>query len=426
MVNRKGQEHQEYFASEINLYPTQPRTQPRQNNSRNPQSDARVLQGHHDIVKELEEQHRQSYSHGLEDIYALENVDLSTVRRLDISQHEEVLTPSAVIDQSEEFSEQLEMDLGREWRGWMDSLILKEPIKVLGLPAQLENSLSERGIGSLKDLWEPSEEEMVSLGFGQGHIDEFSRHLERYLQGRPLQHCQTVDFASLLRSLVADENEKKMHLCVENYGLARLFPLSRTQTMELRRLDVEQRRRLHNETLRGLTSTSKYRNLDEILQEVVTVFVIPWIHQRGGLTNSSEVKERLWRISIDPSIAQKVIHFLSDVYYDGGCPVTHYLLQLEEDVFSSDKTLAHLYREVMEKVNTYFYQAGIVYSLSQLVRLVEGEFSLKWKSLPEGFVERALRLSVQYRIRKGADGLLYVRKSQYCVGSSMPVAAKPS
>ena len=189
----------------------------------------------------FEETYKTAYSHGLEAIYALENIDIKSIRPILPLQANKAPGPKIVPQIfPEKLSDQLELDLGDAYRGWIDSFIKKEPIHVLGLSRHAEKCLLEHGKRVLGDLIHTNLKEFVFLkGMGQGHVDEIQQKLARYLEGRPLERCKKIDFASWIRSIVAAFDRKKVYVALESHHLSDLFSLSPSESVETRRLTLE-------------------------------------------------------------------------------------------------------------------------------------------------------------------------------------------
>lgn len=94
-------------------------------------------------LQSFEGTYKTAYSHGLEAIYALENVDLKSIRRISDAQESEPLQPKSPprpLQPLEAPEPQLELDLGDGYRSWIESFVLQEPIHVLGVSPMPKNA----------------------------------------------------------------------------------------------------------------------------------------------------------------------------------------------------------------------------------------------------------------------------------------------
>jgi hypothetical protein len=97
----------------------------------------------------FEETYKSSYSHGLEAIYALETVNVRSIRRLQAppAQPPPLRAPCVL-----PMAPQLEFDFGASFRAWLEPFLLDEPIQVLGLSRHAEKCLLEQRKERLRDL----------------------------------------------------------------------------------------------------------------------------------------------------------------------------------------------------------------------------------------------------------------------------------
>ena|GEM_PF-2132743 len=359
------------------------------------------------VGEDLDEDRLQSYSHGLEDIYSLENVDLSTVRRLGGTEEKKEVVE--VTEELPEIEESQEFDFGDEWRGWMPSLMLKEPISVLGLPEQVQKSFLDDGRTQLGDICHLGQEDMMGLAIGQGHIDEVRQRLKQYLSGKSLQKSYRVDYISWLRCLLADAEPKQRSLALESWGLAELFPLTPAENMEIRRMSDDLRQKSQKEAFQQLVTDERRRRFGSVWRQVLDTFVKPWVRWRGGVASYDELLERLQRIAVDEKTAQDVLPLFAHLFFNGSLPFGGYLAEVESKLFAVDSTTAENFRQVLVSANSCFYSQELSYPLEELVAIIEREHACQWSSYPQDFVVKVLRFSAKFRVRKGECGTLIVR-----------------
>lgn len=370
---------------------------------------------------------REVYTDGFESIYALENVDISTVRPLgqgDRSPSEQAGTvdgPSQgkgqgapegnLAETQSQPQDQLEMDFGERWRDWMPSLKLSEPIHVLGLTAPAHKALMEGGKTRIGDIVNTDSQELIALkGLGQGHLDEIFSKCATHLGKGHHKQAQDIDFAALLRSLLGTEEHKACSLCLEPYGLAGLFPLGPADEVELRHLSAERRHERRQTALLELGTERRRHLLDEMLRSIVVVFVQPWMRQRLGVATEWEIMDRIERVSVDASLTRKVMAFLRASYCDGHFPLRKHLPEGTEGVYCVDQQVQKQYTEVLERSYSYLPKSSTRYRLEDLSSLLERECAGVWRGFPEGFVSKVFQLTPEFSVRKAKNQRLYVQR----------------
>lgn len=356
-------------------------------------------------LKSFEEIYKTSYSHGLESIYALENVDLKSVRRIETS----AKTAPKKVPQKKILPafEQNELDLGEEFRGWMTPFIKREPIQVLELSKQAEKFLLENGKAKLSDLL--NLQNFISLkGMGQGYLEEIQNKFHSYLEERSLDKCDKVDFASWLKCLLAAEERKKVFTFVQSYELTDLFVLTPIEHIEVRKLTLEKKQEWVKELYQKIAQPHQKNMVWSDMQNIFNVFVKPWIRKRGGFATQEELKERMLRISLNQDIASHVMHLLQAVYFEEDDLYKRFLRQIDQDTYCCDSYAACDYKKIVSQALTYFYKPSIFYQLNKLVGMLEREFSKSWIGYKEGYIEKVLRLSPSFRTARGKHSQLEI------------------
>lgn len=358
----------------------------------------------------FEEVYKMSYSHGLEAIYKLENVDIKSVKRIENAPKPALKKPES---KKQNFcSSQHELDLGEEFRTWMPSFILREPIQVLELSKHSEKCLIENGKFTLGDLKDVNLKDFVFLrGMGQGHIEEIHQKLNAYLDGHELEKCRKIDFSSWLKCIVAAQERKKVHAFLESYDLSHLFTLTPGENAEVRKLTFEKKQEWSEELLKKIAQPAQKKAVWSDMQHVFNVFFKSWIRQRGGFAAKDELHERMMRISANPDICSKVLHFLQSRYFETGDFFSYFLHQIDHEIYCCDEFHACQYEQIVDKAITYFYKPSIYYNLQELVGLLEREFARSWTGFAGGYIEKILRLSPAFHTTKGLTGHLEIHKS---------------
>lgn len=360
------------------------------------------------------------YTDGFESIYALENVDLSTVRPMMQARTEsiadgvkELSSPSSEgpLLQSEEVEEdQLEMELGAAYCEWMPSLRLSEPIQVLELSQPAYKALIEGGKTLIRDLTEASPQDLIQLkGLGQGHLDEISSKCQSYLGAQALKRSRSIDFAALLRATLGTEDRKACSLCLEPFELSALFPLAPADEVELRHLSSERRQERREAAQVELTSERKRRLLQGLLEDIAVAFIHPWMRRRMGIATEHEILERLERLSTQPSMTKKILSFIRDTYFQEQFPLRDSLMEGAPGVYCVDSYTHQLYSQLIKRAHSYFGSLQHEYALDDLSIYLEREFSRLWQGFPEGFVAKVLRMTPSFSVYKGKNHRLYIR-----------------
>lgn len=362
-------------------------------------------------IRSFEETYQTSYSHGLELIYAIEDVDLKSIRRLNDSSPEEpekVKVAEAVIAEVPVAEDELDFGLG--FQSCLEPFLWREPIQVLGLAKPLEKLLLHLKKTVLQDLYQIDLQEFVYVrGIGQGHIDEIQSKLKEYLKGKQLDPSQTLDMGSWLKTLTADFEWKKVVVFCEEYGIPELYNLQMPEKLEIRRLTPERKQDWIADVKNYLRIPAKRKQVNEDLRYITEVLLKPWIRLRGGIACISDIQEHLESLREGPVETSSVLSLFQDLYFEGECPLNTFLHSLEDEIFASDAFIADAYYLVVETSYSYFYQPEVLYTLDQLTGLVERELALHWLGFAEGFVEKVLRSSSLFRVRRSMEGTLVVK-----------------
>ena len=360
----------------------------------------------------FEEAYKSVYTHGLESIYALENVDPSKIRR--IAESPPIAPkPKKSIQKPLEapLPSQLEFNFGDNYNKWIDSFVLDEPLQVLGLSRHAERCLNENGILCLRGLIGQNLREFVFFkGMGQGHIDEIHLKLKDYLEGHVLEKCPYIDFQAWMRVLIGSHNPKKTMVFLEPYELAHLITLSSVESIEVRRLTLEKRLEWREEMAREFTSNQKIDYVHGSMQKVVDVFIKGWLRQRMGFATKEELNERLQRVARNANDVEKVVRYFQELYFLEQFPIKHYMLHFEE-LFFVDATTLDCYRMVIDRALTYFYKQGICYALKEFTCLLEREFACQWEGFLNGFIEKCLKYTNHFIIKKYNNKLMVYKRN---------------
>ncbi len=334
------------------------------------------------------------YTDGFEAIYALEEVNLKTVRKLVADKVEEA--PQVVVELVEEPQAQFEF-VGEER---MDSLRLKEPVRMLRLSPQAERVLVAAGKKTLGDL---ASLEGVK-GLGQGHIDEI-----RAKRGPLVARTPVVEWKSLVHALLGWLDKKAQGCFLEGYGLEGLVSMNSAETTMLKHMSADQRQTL---VVEGREAWAMGKGLIETtMSQVRDAFLIPWMRSRGGFSSEEELLERLLRVSDDPVKARPIVRMIAQESFAGAFPFAEGLVEAEKGLYCTEESIRDAFILVVGRAKSYFYKPGLSYPLNQLVGYLAQEFGQRWQSFHETFVVNALRRSHSFRVRKGSQHHLVIRLS---------------
>ena len=195
-------------------------------------------------VRSYEEIYKTAYSHGLESIYALENIDIKSVRPLQNASTSPSLQKKALPKPPIYASSYIpEFEFGPSWRRSIAPFFLQAPIEVLGLSKAAEKCLLDYQKTCLSDLLTVDLRGLIFLkGMGQSHLNEIKEKLSQYIGERDRQQTDRIDFKGWILSLTNHQiQRKKIFLLLESYQLSDLLSLSPMEAMEIRRLSAENR-----------------------------------------------------------------------------------------------------------------------------------------------------------------------------------------
>lgn len=371
------------------------------------------------------------YSHGLEAIYTLENIDVSSIKKINPQPaiNASIKHLSNGVNQNSFFSVknyierpntlQLEFDFGPNYRGYMPSFILLESIHVLSLSPLAEKCLREHRINTIQQLLSVDPKDLIFFkGMGQGHIDEIFQQLNIYLKGKSLEASRLVNFSALVRSLFPSIDLKKNHIFLSFYGLQELFPLSSAEVLEVKRLSIDKKKGIHDALLNDLYSQKTI--LHEKLKQFTDVFIIPWIEKRGGLSSKEELIERMERISESPTLFLNIHSFLSKLFYEDDF-ILKKLLSYNKDIYFSREIILNYYYVLIEKAYKYFYCPTAEYPFLQFIKLLFEDFAKEWHrwhyhQFSFKFIKNSLELSPEFRIRKKISSFKDSSCSSYIKG----------
>lgn len=350
-----------------------------------------------------------SYSHGLEKIYALENVDIRSVRKIATSPAQEPKKSCNLPLNPIVPSDQLPLEPG--FRKTLEPFLFREPIQVLSLSKKLEQSLFDQKKYHLEDLLEQDRKTFASIEkIGQGHLDEIHYALRRYLEEHlSFAPGQAIDFNSWVRTLIADEDPKKTAVLMAHFGLPSAIHLAPSENAEVRKLNPEKRISWVQEITKKLQTTEKIQQAHRDIQTIAHVFTQKWIYDRAGLASKNELQEHLKHLSGSDSSIYELIDFMSAIFFENQSLFDVCFPCVDEEIYAADLQIQTTYQIIIKIAMTYFYKSTSSYSLGELKQWIERESARQWLTIPESFVERAIHLCPNFLIRRDFSGMLTVR-----------------
>lgn len=342
-------------------------------------------------LSQYEEVFQHAYTHGLEEIYTLQTVDLSSIRRISATPRPKEIKSHGIVSDW-----QSSLDLGVPFRDWITPLWLKEPIRVLGLSANAQRGLITLRKLSLGDLAGLDFHQLVfGKVLGQGHLDEIQQKLASYISGQEKERTRQLDIASWIRGICSGLETKCAYLLCEKFGLHHCLSLTIGELGELKRANKETRLRWIEEATQQLCQKPPLETWKQIGQ----AFLLPWMRQRQGIATHSQLTERLQQLSLQPELVDGLLKMLSELL-QCSCPYSIVLRTAEENVFCDHDVTLKQYCAVLTLVSSYFYKACPQYGHDHLVCLIAREKAKHWEDISDEFIERCLRLSSHLLVRK--------------------------
>jgi hypothetical protein len=333
-----------------------------------------------------------AYTHGLERIYALEAVDISSVRPISLPKPKAVVSKRVIPLESDQFS----LDFGPGFRSWVSSPIWQEPISVLGLSHHTERVLLEADKHILEDLRDVN---LLALGLGQGHVDEVVSKLETYTAETNSEHSTCLNIGSCVRALMRFCDLRAGYVLLQEYGLEGLSYLQNTAINEIRRATPDRLERLREEARISLKGDTAKQLVHQMLSEAMDAFVKPWMRHREGIATQLELLERLERIAAPNELTKPFVALLHELYGD-----IEFFLETVSGVFCADSWIAEQCDQVIQCARSYFYNKNVWYDTDHLIRLVQTELAKEWIDLSHCFVIKVLSCSRLFRVRKSHSG----------------------
>lgn len=354
----------------------------------------------------------KSYSHGLEAIYKLQNVDIKSIRKISTAASPSLSRPPETLRQTGP-KPPLEFDFGYPFRTWIEPLFLDEPIRVLGLSHFPDRFLRERGVKYIRDLLASDFREFVfGKGMGQGHIEEVRKKLESYVGERDAARSFEIDVRSLLQVICRDVDFKQCFVLLQEFGLENTLSGTPLELAEMRQLSLENRETLKRFAWKELRHEERLQATRQRLSALTAAFFLPWVRKRAGICTWLEIEERFHASALQPHLVRPFFRFLEKLGSEENPIFGRPLVRVEPGVYCVDKGTARYYQTLLGYSLSYFHKGSPCYPFSQFKRLLLKKIMRDWEDLGEAFVERLLLSTPRFRSRKEAIGERVIRLSR--------------
>ncbi len=350
------------------------------------------------------------YSHGLEEHYRLETVDIQTVKTFapfTKKEKNKTLTSSCVVPQ-------LPLPLGPSFDRALPTLRLHESTRALALSPFAKRALDELRVSSLQELRTlmPSLEQRKIRGLGQGHVDEivekYHSYMSGYLSQNSLLLLQTFEIALLPKLLLDQMPHTLQYHLFSQYALGHLISLTAAENNEYQKMAQEQRQSLcHNALQQAIEKRGSL--IRSLLHDIACAFIHPFLEKRHGIASSAEIEECIMNHchGLDRQECEKLLTMLSTILqtsflFEASC------VHIGKTHYAANTEIANDLQDIQKAAARYFPHVGMRYRFETLVDYLKRDFSKKWKGYPEGFIERALSYSELFSLFRDEQGHLAI------------------
>ncbi|OJU80413.1 MAG: hypothetical protein BGO10_05825 [Chlamydia sp. 32-24] len=348
--------------------------------------------------------YKKNYSHGLEAIYTLENIDLKTIRPLQNS--------SIAIAETKHSDDIINKELPKSsyylpeiFSTEFPSSVPEEPIQVLMLSKQAEVFLLENSVLTLGNLLNFDFAQKTTKNIGQGHIDEIKFKIQQYVKNKPLQSRTTIDFNSWLNILLKDCDRKTLYFLLEKFDLTEYISLTPMENVEIKKIKEETKKQLLNDFLNNNSFNNTF--IKNQIETICRKILQPWLRKRFGLATCNEIYEMIRKRSCQTNHTRKFLFFFSELIYAQDFLFIDNLFKINETLYAESLTVKKEFLLLERVALSYFYKANIEYGLSDLILMILKESAIHWVEFSKEFIEKALFLSNKFHIyRSSSDKLL--------------------
>lgn len=367
--------------SEINFYPKQfeEKNEP--------------LKKNNEEKKETTVNTKSAYSHGLEAIYAIETIDLKTIKPLNVQHKKEESKEKKYIHPIPE------LEFSFELKQTMPSFILNESIHVLDLSKQCVQILTDLNFIYLRDL--------LKIDYQHPDLDskfkvissELKSKLETYLEGKELFNCVTIDFEAWIKSLIF-ENHIKYYFLLKEYNLTHLLSITPMMSVEIKRAKKNEIEKYIIESKEELKRFDRQELNKANKKIIIMTFISHWVNGRYGIVKEYELMDYLEQLSESKKNFQNCLNFLSDLYEEGNFYFKNNFIEIYPEVYCLSNSIYNKFKKIENMLLSYFPKKKENYLLMELLAYILKELSSSWDYIEEKFIEKVLYTSPYFNIYK--------------------------
>lgn len=346
------------------------------------------------------------YSHGLEEIYSIQTVDVQKIRKVSKKGSDK----SIVLEASSGFENiEPELDLGLGFRSYIKNTFLDEPIEVLELTSYTLNILLENNIPTLESLKLALENDLSSLpGVGQGHIDEIALKYASFIKNKNEQ-TRRIDLESLFRVISRHISKESILLLSDKIGLKGLIPWLSKKQNQMKHLNSKNLEKLLEKAYEELKSDVIVDYIKSYINQIAQAFIIPWMNTRNAMASQEEILEYFERHLVKSPHNQELLKFFSQdilgqrFIFNLSIPkVVH------EKIWCSSQEQVELLHRLKDLTLTYFYSGHLSYPLELIAQKLEEEFAKSWRECSYYKMVKYFKLSGLFRMQKKEDNKTHV------------------
>lgn len=346
---------------------------------------------------------KKAYTHGFENIYSLEKVDVKSIRKV-----------AVCIDESQVKRERLHVKKELippdddqykfsfiEKEGVIKNFKLEEPLEVLQLSIQTAKRFQESGSKTLKDLLMLKNQGFTSVkALGQGHIDEVNQKLQNYLT---ISHENSlyIDFESILKCLLSSLDNKQRCALLTAYQLQDIYSFTPQEKLAAKAWIMLKKEELFHGVQEALLKECSQDFIQEVFEKVFIAFIKPWVLKRHFLVSLDELEERIWKKSLNEQVGIKAYKLLKDLFYPSSTPFDSYLACLEPNLFVLNNKKKEWFLGLKKVITSYFYHLSTSYSLDALIEFVVQDQAKYWQGVDRESVRKLILKSASFLVVRG-------------------------
>lgn len=373
--------------AEINFYP-------RQNDEKNS-----IVQNSTTVDKKnVTINHENVYSHGLESIYAIETIDLKTIKPLNIINES---APST----KKKYTHPLldpEFPFGSEFNQTISSFILNESVQALDLSKPCLQILTDFNLFYIRDVTKIDFNDLEIHSNFKKISSEIQPKLDAYLKEKQIYECVTIDFEAWIKSLIS-ENHIKHYFLLKHYDLTHLISVTPIMSVEIKRTKENDYLKYINDSKEELKTIDR-QGLNNLNKEIITKsFLKPWIHGRHGIVKEYELLDYLEQLAENTHNFHSCIRLLSDIYEENNFIFKNNLITIYPELYCINESVYKNYKKIEGILKSYFPKSKETYLMNELIVFVIKELLIHWDSVEEEFVRKVIKTSPFFKINRNKN-----------------------